>query len=840
MNKRNGFTMVELLATITILGVLMTIAIGSVSLILKKGRENYYTSQRNNLIAAAKSYYQANRSLLPKEIGDTKEVNLDTLNGQKFIDTVYAADKKTKCSGTETKVVVTAIEKNKYKYKSYLKCNEIDDTNTPADEDHNDINVKANKKVNADGTITYSFTLTSSAINIKNYSYTITKNNYHFAGPINGNASSTTVTTRSFEIDKASNVKSNVFYAKIRIVDAKGKVYNKTHTINVGDNKPPTCTLLAASPYPDAAKANWTKEKQTIKVSCNDGTESGNADDGTYVSGCKKAEYNITIKSMADVNKYKNGIKMRDKADNEFVCPISTYIRYDTEPPTCPTVRGYQKNDATSLTSSAGLAVFPSDKWLNGYLLTEATGSTDNALGAGGVYYKSSATGATDHTTYNNSYRNVNAEGVSTVTFQACDKLNNCTTNCGASTNSTFKAKLDRTAPKITLLTSACDSNTKPTSSTINTFTAQNETKAISNTELTYNHSGWLNGNKYPYGFCFKTTIEDNVQLNTRTWAWNSAGKKPGSTYAVLDGSDSPSVSNLLSQNLTSKTEEHKIAAEGMRYGEYTVTDVAGNTTKITLTAPQDRTDPAKPSVAGYRTTITTRTTANDSPYTESSWYKNYVFTMPTGSSDGMSGIVKNQVKTKAPGASEYGSYVDGNYLTITDEGSTNVLYRSCDGAGNCSVHSDAFTVKLDHTPPRYTGDKIKRLNTTYNLWEWGAVFNDPLSGLETTADAGVSSGTSKIYYCYGTSTSCSRHCTKEGSGFDANTHKGTIGDAKDYWLKFARVADKTKYGNTGNDAIVMQTKRACNNGNYTVIGELHIYDRAGNVNEMSMKWDFD
>ena len=113
MNKR-GFSMIELLATITILGVLVTVAIGSVSLILKKGRENYYQSQRNNLIGAAKSYYQSNRSLLPKDLGDTGTVTLKALNDNKFIDKVLSSDKKTPCNPDDTKVVVTKTDNNKY------------------------------------------------------------------------------------------------------------------------------------------------------------------------------------------------------------------------------------------------------------------------------------------------------------------------------------------------------------------------------------------------------------------------------------------------------------------------------------------------------------------------------------------------------------------------------------------------------------------------------------------------------------------------------------------------------------------------------------------------------
>ena len=77
--NRNGFSMVELLAVIVILGILGTIAIVSISTILTRAEKNHYKTQEKNMIMAAESYAQDNRNVLPKKIGDTRTITLQEL-----------------------------------------------------------------------------------------------------------------------------------------------------------------------------------------------------------------------------------------------------------------------------------------------------------------------------------------------------------------------------------------------------------------------------------------------------------------------------------------------------------------------------------------------------------------------------------------------------------------------------------------------------------------------------------------------------------------------------------------------------------------------------------------
>ena len=57
MKKSKGFTMIELLATIIILGLLITIAYTSVRNILNRGNNTYYESQENMIVLAGQDYF---------------------------------------------------------------------------------------------------------------------------------------------------------------------------------------------------------------------------------------------------------------------------------------------------------------------------------------------------------------------------------------------------------------------------------------------------------------------------------------------------------------------------------------------------------------------------------------------------------------------------------------------------------------------------------------------------------------------------------------------------------------------------------------------------------------
>ena len=77
MIKNNkGFTMVELLAAVTILGILATIAIVSVTNTMEKSHKEYDEKQNKLFTTAAQTYFTDNRSELPKKLLTTNTVTL--------------------------------------------------------------------------------------------------------------------------------------------------------------------------------------------------------------------------------------------------------------------------------------------------------------------------------------------------------------------------------------------------------------------------------------------------------------------------------------------------------------------------------------------------------------------------------------------------------------------------------------------------------------------------------------------------------------------------------------------------------------------------------------------
>ena len=118
MNKR-GFTLVELLATITILGILSGIGVVAVSAILNNARKNYYSSLKGTIESAARSYYSDHRALLPVGEGESTKVNITTLETNRYLSPVKDNGGSRSCSGS---VTVTRQSVENYQYKVSLTC----------------------------------------------------------------------------------------------------------------------------------------------------------------------------------------------------------------------------------------------------------------------------------------------------------------------------------------------------------------------------------------------------------------------------------------------------------------------------------------------------------------------------------------------------------------------------------------------------------------------------------------------------------------------------------------------------------------------------------------------
>lgn len=122
MNKK-GFTLVELLAVIVILGIVLVIATPKIFNSINIGKAKANIINQNNLLKSAKKYYAKNSYDLPENIGESKELSIDVLISEKYMSSIISPyDKSKQCSGY---VLVVKLSEDLYDYIPNLDCTGI-------------------------------------------------------------------------------------------------------------------------------------------------------------------------------------------------------------------------------------------------------------------------------------------------------------------------------------------------------------------------------------------------------------------------------------------------------------------------------------------------------------------------------------------------------------------------------------------------------------------------------------------------------------------------------------------------------------------------------------------
>ncbi len=120
MNKK-GFTLVELLAVIVILGLLIAIISPAVMNLLNDSKDSLSQNQIDMIIMASKKYMIEHNELLPEE-GSSYSVSISDLINSGVIDNEKVIDPKTKAIMAGCVVVSYSSSYNQYEYNYTNNC----------------------------------------------------------------------------------------------------------------------------------------------------------------------------------------------------------------------------------------------------------------------------------------------------------------------------------------------------------------------------------------------------------------------------------------------------------------------------------------------------------------------------------------------------------------------------------------------------------------------------------------------------------------------------------------------------------------------------------------------
>ena len=321
-NNNKGFTMVEVLAAVVIIGLLAAVAIVSVSTILDKAEKNHYETQEKNMIMAAQSYAQDNRNILPKEIGSSKIIMLSELQNRKYIGDVLDRSKLS-CSNESldaggSYVEIFRYSKDGYSYRPYLKCNKYETGKTEYGGEGPEITLTMTKNYDNPS---FSFEIKDTEGKILSYSYVIYK--YDILVRDSGSVP----VSRVGSLPKKEVSLKDLIPGKFKIVFTATNMYGKksVETIegNILDENGPTCTNI------QPVYGDWQKAPEvTITANCVD--NSG--------SGCAKEIYSQIFREDIKIG----FIEMTDNSGNKGNCEVGIYI--DNTPPTKPIVNNPYEN----------------------------------------------------------------------------------------------------------------------------------------------------------------------------------------------------------------------------------------------------------------------------------------------------------------------------------------------------------------------------------------------------------------------------------------------------------------------------------------------------------------
>ena len=334
IRNRKGFTMIELLAVIIILGIVTAISVVSIQAVLRRARDRYYVSQEETINAASRNYMEKNKQYLPKVNGQKTTVSLDTLIKSKYISDVFDYHKK-KCHTDKSYVQVLKIN-DQFTYDTYLECDDYKSNLKDLEGEFKNFVITfsggvSNAKVK--------ITLQESKYGISSYQYKIIDkdlNKVIFTSEEFNANQTTSLITRNVSI-------SDYTPANLKVSVTATNVGGYSHTAsNSYDYKDDGSKVKCGT---NSGVTTWTNGDRTITVQClDDADRIGCAKDIFTKKFTSNAQYDVI--TITD----KNGIKRN--------CTVPVYIDKSNPTVTTSTVSAANDNLTFNLTDNFSLAAY--------------------------------------------------------------------------------------------------------------------------------------------------------------------------------------------------------------------------------------------------------------------------------------------------------------------------------------------------------------------------------------------------------------------------------------------------------------------------------------------------
>ena len=121
MKNKKGFTLIELIAVIIIIGLVALIAIPFFTGSFEDFKKNFYNNLSTTFLSGGKEFFADNSRYLPRRYLYAQKVSLETLQSEKYLKSFkdYTGGE---CDIENSYIIVIKIAKNKYEYAACLSC----------------------------------------------------------------------------------------------------------------------------------------------------------------------------------------------------------------------------------------------------------------------------------------------------------------------------------------------------------------------------------------------------------------------------------------------------------------------------------------------------------------------------------------------------------------------------------------------------------------------------------------------------------------------------------------------------------------------------------------------